>query len=650
MFHKIFILTFLFFLFWGCEEEKGPEKGTLLTTQKVLAVNLTGYATPTNSSISESNTIVKAFSNIQGQINAREKTITAGTTSQYYRGDKSMQTLSSSVIPENGNLYFTNARTLIVPLTGLQTTDTTTVTSSDSLLTSLGKIQAQLDNKLASAGFVNWTIAGAETIHTSRLNLGTSNLSKAVVTDASGLLTTSSVTTTELAYLSGVSSNIQTQIGTKQDTVSLTTTLSVQKLRVYGTSNTTFYTEVDVPALGSTLDFILPSTNGTNNYILKTDGVGNLSWVAASSLASVASVNSQTGAVVLTTTDIAEGTPRYFATASVSADILATVLTGLSTATNSTVTNTDSLLVAMGKLQAQLASLDSTKLDVTGGTFTGTIDGVPTPTSSTQLATKLYVDNTIGIATTCPTGFILVPKNTSYYPVDFCVMKYEAKDDGYGTAVSTASGSPWVSINRANARSACKNLGAGYDLISNDQWQTLARNIAGVATNWSNGVVLDDQLNRGHTDSAPNNALAASSDDVNGNCSGTGQTCDSSTWDSQRRTHVLSNGNIIWDFSGNVYEWVTNNNTAVNGVGGYMSTMSGGDIRQTRYGASAFCSIPGSSPYCGMGYGDFASNAGTIVRGGCWGSDLSGGIFAGDFLFNTAATGAAIGFRCIFVP
>ena len=40
----------------------------------------------------------------------KEPTITAGTTSQYYRGDKSFQTLDTLAVAENTNLYFTDAR------------------------------------------------------------------------------------------------------------------------------------------------------------------------------------------------------------------------------------------------------------------------------------------------------------------------------------------------------------------------------------------------------------------------------------------------------------------------------------------------------------------------------------------------------------
>lgn len=42
----------------------------------------------------------------------------AGTTLQYVRGDGSLATLDTSVVPENGNLYFTNARTIAAPITG----------------------------------------------------------------------------------------------------------------------------------------------------------------------------------------------------------------------------------------------------------------------------------------------------------------------------------------------------------------------------------------------------------------------------------------------------------------------------------------------------------------------------------------------------
>lgn len=44
------------------------------------------------------------------QLNLKEPTITAGTTSQYWRGDKSWQTLNTDAVSEGSNQYFTSGR------------------------------------------------------------------------------------------------------------------------------------------------------------------------------------------------------------------------------------------------------------------------------------------------------------------------------------------------------------------------------------------------------------------------------------------------------------------------------------------------------------------------------------------------------------
>ncbi|MGZ3790206.1 MAG: hypothetical protein ACXVLQ_16860 [Bacteriovorax sp.] len=255
--------------------------------------------------------------------------------------------------------------------------------------------------------------------------------------------------------------------------------------------------------------------------------------------------------------------------------------------------------------------------------------------------------------TACPTGYIGVPALPPYTVRYFCVMKYAASNDGYGTAVSVATGAPWVSIDRPTARSKCQALGGGYDMISNDQWQTIARNIAGTAGNWSTGVVASGELNRGHSDSAPANALVPSADDLNGNCAGeTNQTCTSTTWHNQRRTHTLSNGNMIWDFAGNVWGWVTNDSDVSNGVDGYISTMNGGDVRQNRYGAATatICAGSTSSPYCGMGAGYFNYTAGAVLRGGHWTNTINAGVFETGLTHLPTYSSSTVGFRCVFVP
>lgn len=256
-----------------------------------------------------------------------------------------------------------------------------------------------------------------------------------------------------------------------------------------------------------------------------------------------------------------------------------------------------------------------------------------------------------GTSVTCPAGFVQVPALAPYTTTNFCVAKYEMKNDGDGNAVSQASGLSWASIDRPTAIGKCQAMGSGYDMITNEQWQTIARNIAGTASNWSTGVVANGELNRGISDGSQSSGRAASADDINGNCENTGQTCSSTTWNSQRRTHTLSNGSVVWDIAGNVWEWVSNDNYEPVGTDDYVSNLSGGDIRQTRYGAASgtICATPGSSPYCGMGLGWLGYAAGAVLRGGSWSGDVSAGVFASHLGNAPTNTYTDLGFRCVFL-
>jgi len=88
---------------------------------------------------------------------------------------------------------------------------------------------------------------------------------------------------------------------------------------------------------------------GSNTSITFDDA---LQTITIASQGNVQSVNTKTGAVVLTTTDIAEGTNEYFT----AARVRAVLLTGLSLVTNAVISATDSVLIAFGKLQAQITA------------------------------------------------------------------------------------------------------------------------------------------------------------------------------------------------------------------------------------------------------------------------------------------------------
>lgn len=153
----------------------------------------------------------------------------------------------------------------------------------------------------------------------------------------------------------------------------------------------------------------------------------------------------------------------------------------------------------------------------------------------------------------CPSGFIPVPGSATYKTKGFCVMKYEAKNAGGNTPVSTAAGVPWATITQTDAINYSSNVAGcvGCHLISEAEWMTLAQNVLSVSSNWSGGSIGNGYIFSGHNDSNPNNALEADTNDSNSYIN-TGQASGN-----QKRTLTLTNGEIIWDMAGNVREWTS---------------------------------------------------------------------------------------------
>lgn len=184
---------------------------------------------------------------------------------------------------------------------------------------------------------------------------------------------------------------------------------------------------------------------------------------------------------------------------------------------------------------------------------------VPEPSVTSHATSKNYVDTVVATkqaVVASPAGYILVPGNSQFGTSDFYVMKYQAKNDGSNNAVSVAAGTPWVNISQRDAMDKSRAIGSKYHLLTEAEWMTIATNILFVDSNWTGGAVGSGQLYQGHTDNNPSNALAASSDDGQGYF-GTGNSATDAVGSGreQRRTFTLSNGEVIWDIAGNVWEW-----------------------------------------------------------------------------------------------
>jgi len=245
-------------------------------------------------------------------------------------------------------------------------------------------------------------------------------------------------------------------------------------------------------------------------------------------------------------------------------------------------------------------------------------------------------------------------------------MKYPAKNVS-SVAKSVPSGTPWVNISRDTALTTCSSLGTGFGLISNTQWQVVARNAENVGSNWSGGAVGTGVLNRGHSDNSPASALANTADDTDGYF-GTGNTgFTSAAWSGlgatpaagseQKRTYILSNGKVVWDLGGNVWQWVSDDYSTL-GMSPAISMVWGEYSNTTNFPITGVYSFknrlnfaPSGSYNSAQNAGQlFGGSAGAVLRGGDWYTVSYAGLFAA-YLNNTrTASVSSRGFRCAFLP
>jgi len=221
--------------------------------------------------------------------------------------------------------------------------------------------------------------------------------------------------------------------------------------------------------------------------------------------------------------------------------------------------------------------------------------------------------------------FITVPEtklpNGTVVPA-FQVGQYATSQSDDGKAIIVANRKPWVNINYHKAKEAAE--AAGYKLITELQWLAMAFNATNVAANWTKGEVGKGKLFRGIRNG---HVSAAQAGDF------------IPTDKKERRWLTLSNGEIVCDINGNVFQWVFDDvHGDENGL--INKRIEADDV--------SLMTPPYFSEQKGMGYRpdgarDWSGNA--LVRGGCWGSYDR----AGAFFLNYGWPGGdlvIVGFRC----
>jgi hypothetical protein len=367
--------------------------------------------------------------------------------------------------------------------------------------------------------------------------------------------------------------------------------------------------------------------------------------------------------------------------------------------------NTTTLTSSVGRA-AHLSCVSGYLFGMLSLPFSSSTNGTITLTTTTSAGASVSVSYTFtkNSITTCPFGFVKVSGLSTHISQlgntyathgnprawldtgqDFCVMKFQAKESAAtaGTiGLNYYSNAPWINISRDQAMNKCRAMctsalcnnamtmtGAGsfeqseirgYRLISNTQWQVIARNIVQQTSNWTLGAVGSGTLYQGHTDAGPANPVQNGSDnateptDSSGAFFGIGESSGP-----QRRVHYLTGTEYLFDFSGNAWQWVSDDRSGGTYSVGLSNTLStAGWFELTSFSGGNFQSIFGyeitynSSQLAGRI--SVPPTLGTaIVRGGFYGagsSNLNFGIFATDFSRAPATAYPDVGFRCVYVP
>lgn len=285
-------------------------------------------------------------------------------------------------------------------------------------------------------------------------------------------------------------------------------------------------------------------------------------------------------------------------------------------------------------------------------------------------------------ASPCPAGFVPITGNAGLGTLDFCAMQTEArawKDmngdtiveeseldaDGCDTpacdtdwtlaayvpvAIVPVTAQAWRSVSAVIAQGACRSLGAGYDLMSNREWMTIARIAELEPKNWFNDTVGDTRIVQGNIDNSGPLPIV----DPDDGYTGTGNNATEAPgagWE-ERRTLVVG-AEVLWDVPGGNQEWI--DWTLGGPLDGAPTPCSNAQLPAFScpgITADDFQSIAGTYDQT-VGVGSIIGGSGNATRRGGQTGDLTlgiAGIYALNMNRNVVDTFGATSFRCVYRP
>lgn len=230
--------------------------------------------------------------------------------------------------------------------------------------------------------------------------------------------------------------------------------------------------------------------------------------------------------------------------------------------------------------------------------------------------------------TSCGAGWVLIPGNAALGTSNFCIMQFEAQNPAWKTYLSQITNlgataeprysvpvaytnqrpesaysatenerRPWVYITQQQAATACSSISAHLPTFA--EAQTVNLNVEAQSRNWAYGIG-QQCLYAGHVDNDPNRVLFApmgtnaqndpyeATNENAQNIANRVGACPFVLSDYSggvtvrnngvysRRTLYLSNGEMLWDWSGNVGEWLGTTCTNNSGTPGAPATFTSG--------------------------------------------------------------------------